>query len=518
MPSSATLQPTSGNLFRHDGPAGTVVFLVALPLCLGIALASGAPLFAGIITGVVGGLVVSLLSGSQLSVSGPAAGLTTIVAAAITDFGSFQAFQMAVIVAGLFQLVLGLLRAGVVGDYVPHCVIRGMLAGIGLVIILKQIPHALGRDKDYEGDFDFLEKGSSNTITDILEAFITMSPGAAAIAVISITLLIAWDHRAAAGSKFFKLVPSALIAVAVSILLNELFRLFLPSFHVSETEHLVNLPIASSAKEFAAQFSSPDFSQWANPKVWRVGFVIAVVASIETLLNLEAADKLDPYRRISPPNRELFAQGIGNAVSGMIGGLPLTSVVVRTSANVFAGARTRLACFTHGALLLISVIAIPNILNRIPLACLAAILILLGYKLTRPALYQEMFRAGWAQFLPFILTVIAIVFTDLLTGVLLGIAFGLFFVIRSNHHAAITVVSQERFYLIRFNKDATFVNKSDLKTKLRSIPPGSHLFIDGTRAFYMDHDIYEVLHDFEKLAPYEDITLEYRNIEDPHRT
>jgi len=517
VPSSATLQPTSGNLFKYDGPAGTVVFLVALPLCLGIALASGAPLFAGIITGVVGGLLVSLLSGSQISVSGPAAGLTTIVAAAITDFGNFQTFQLVVVIAGCFQILLGLLRAGVVGDYVPHCVIKGMLAGIGLVIILKQIPHALGRDLDYEGDFGFFEKGSNNTITDILESIVTMSPGAAAIALVSIGILIAWELRASSGSKFFKLVPAPLIAVAFSIGLNEAFRLFIPSIHVSATEHLVSLPIASSASEFAAQFTHPDFSQWANPKIWRTAIVIAIVGSIESLLSLEAADKLDPFRRISPPNRELFAQGAGNAVSGLIGGLPLTSVVVRSSANVYAGARTRMACFTHGALLLISVIAIPTVLNRIPLACLAAILILLGYKLTRPALYKDMFHAGWAQFLPFVFTVTAIVFTDLLTGVLLGIAFGLFFVIRSNHHAAITVVQQERFYLLRFNKDATFVNKSDLKTKLRAIPPGSHLFIDGTRAFYMDHDIYEVLHDFEKLAPYEDITLEYRNIEDPHR-
>ncbi len=516
--SSTTLQPTSGNLFKYDGPAGTVVFLVALPLCLGIALASGAPLFSGIITGIVGGLVVSLLSGSQISVSGPAAGLTTIVAAAIADLGSFQTFQLAVVIAGCFQLVLAILRAGVVGDYVPHCVIRGMLAGIGLVIILKQIPHALGRDQDYEGDFGFLEKGSSNTITDILESFVTMNPGATTIAIVSLAILIAWEWRAASGSKFFRIVPAPLIAVMAGIGLNEAFRLFFPNIHVNASEHLVNLPIATSAHEFASNFTPPDFSQWLNPKIWKTAFVIAIVGSVETLLNLEAADKLDPYRRISPPNRELFAQGVGNALSGMIGGLPLTSVVVRTSANVFAGARTRMACFTHGALLLISVILFPTLLNRIPLACLAAILILVGYKLTRFDIYKEQFRAGWAQFLPFIFTVAAIIFTDLLTGVLLGIAFGLFFVIRSNHHAAITLVRQDRFFLIRFNKDATFLIKSDLKSKLRSIPPGSHLFIDGTRAFYMDHDIYEVLHDFERLAPYKDITLEYRNIEDPHRT
>ncbi|MBL8177037.1 MAG: SulP family inorganic anion transporter [Bryobacterales bacterium] len=517
MSSSTTLQPTSGNLFKYDGPAGTVVFLVALPLCLGIALASGAPLFAGIISGIVGGLLVSLLSGSQLSVSGPAAGLTTIVSAAIVDFGNFQVFQMAVVAAGAMQIGLGMLRAGVVGDYVPHAVIKGMLAGIGWVIILKQIPHALGRDKDYEGDFGFFETGSSNTITDILEAIVTMSPGAALIAGISLALIVGWEWRASKGSKFFKIVPAPLIAVGTSVMLNEAFRMFAPGIHVSAQEHMVSLPVISSAHEFASQFTLPDWGQLTNPKIWKVGFVIAIVGSIESLLSLEAADKLDPYRRISPPNRELLAQGMGNTVSGLIGGLPLTSVVVRTSANIYAGGRTRMACFTHGALLLIAVVAIPGLLNRIPLACLASILILVGYKLTKLDIYREQYRAGWAQFLPFIFTVAAIVFTDLLTGVMLGLAFGLFFVIRSNHHAAITLVHQERFYLIRFNKDATFVNKSDLKTKLRSIPPGSHLFIDGTRAFYMDHDIYEVLHDFEKLAPYEGITLEYRNIDDPHR-
>lgn len=517
MSSPVSLHPTSGNLFKYDGPAGTVVFLVALPLCLGIALASGAPLFAGIIAGVVGGLLVSLLSGSHVSVSGPAAGLTVLVATAINEIGSFSGFQMAVVIAGGMQVILGLLRMGVVGDYVPHAVIKGMLAGIGGVIILKQIPHALGRDKDYEGDFGFMENGG-NTVTDILEAVVTMNHGALIIALLSLAILVGWEWRAKGGSKLFKLIPAPLVAVVTSVGVNELFRVMAPGMHVSASEHLVNLPVASSPREFAAQFALPDFTVWMNPKVWQSAAVIAIVGSIETLLSLEAADKLDPYRRISPTNRELFAQGIGNAVSGMIGGLPMTSVVIRTSANVYAGARTRMSSFVHGALLLLSVMLIPGLLNLIPLSCLAAILIMVGYKLTRFSLYREQYDAGWAQFLPFIFTVLAILFTDLLTGVMLGLAFGLFFVIRSNHHASITLVSQDRYYLLRFNKDATFVNKSELKTRLRSIPHGSHLYVDGTRAFYMDHDIYEVLHDFEKLAPYEEITVEYRNIDLPQRS
>jgi MFS superfamily sulfate permease-like transporter len=510
-PRKATLQPTSGNLFRYDGPAGTVVFLVALPLCLGIALASGAPLFAGVIAGAVGGLVVGSLSGSHVSVSGPAAGLTVIVASAIESLGTFPAFLTAVVLAGAMQIVMGALRLGVIADYVPNSVIRGMLAAIGLVIVLKQIPHALGRDKDFEGDFSFLEKGQGNTLTDIVESVLSAHPGAIIISVTSLLILVFWDSVSARLGKIARLVPAPLIVVVLGIAVNRLFATVAPHLHLSEAEHMVSLPVAQSVQSFFGQFMLPDFSRLGELRIWTTAITLALVASLETLLSLEAADRLDPYKRISPPNRELAAQGVGNIVSGMLGGLPVTSVVVRTSANVFAGARTRVSTIVHGALLFASTMLIPSVLNWTPLACLAAILIVIGYKLTKPKLYGEMWATGWSQFLPFIVTVVAIVFTDLLKGVLVGLAVGVFFVIRTNHRSAITVVNQDRYYLLRFNKDASFVNKSELRSKLREIPEDSHLVIDGSRALYVDHDIVDVVNDFRKLAPYKNITLEFKH-------
>jgi MFS superfamily sulfate permease-like transporter len=515
--SEISLDANSGNLFKHDGPAGTVVFLVALPLCLGIALASGAPLFAGVISGIVGGMLVSFLSGSQLSVSGPAAGLTVIVATAIQTIGSYQGFLCAVVLAGLFQLIFGALRAGAIGDYVPHSVIKGMLAAIGIVIILKQIPHAMGRDSDYEGDLSFL--GShSNSFTDIVESFFAFSPGAVIITLLSLAILIFWDDLAKRGPRLIQLVPAPLLVVGLGIGLNLLFQTFFPALHLNSPEHLVSLPVSSTPQQFFGRFTLPDFHFLTSQQVILSAFTIAVVGSLETLLSLEAADKLDPYKRISPPNRELFAQGAGNMLSGLLGGLPMTSVVVRTSANVYAGGRTWVSSFTHGSLLLLSALFIPGILNLTPLCALAAILLAIGYKLTRPELYKEMFHAGYSQFLPFIVTVVAIVFTDLLKGVLIGVAFGIFFVIRSNHHSAFTVVRQDDWYLMRFNKDVTFVNKADLKARLRAIPNGSTLIIDATRAIYIDHNIFELVDDYSKSAPYKRITIEYRNFESSLRS
>ncbi|MCC6537504.1 MAG: SulP family inorganic anion transporter [Bryobacterales bacterium] len=507
-----SIQPSLETLTRYDGPAGLVVFLVALPLCLGIALASGAPLFSGVIAGLVGGTVVAALSGSQVSVSGPAAGLAVIVAAAIQSFGSFPVFLMSVLLAGGMQIVLGMLKLGVIGDYVPNAVIKGMLAGIGLVIILKQIPHALGRDKDFEGDLAFLE-GKENTLTDIVEAMMSASPGAILVTAVSLIILFSWDSLAARLGGVLKLVPASLLVVAAGIGLNQALGTLAPAIQIREPEHMVALPVASSLGQFFQQFTLPDFTAIANPKVWSTALTIAIVASIETLLSLEAADRLDPYKRISPPNRELIAQGCGNVASGLIGGLPITSVVVRTSANVYAGARTWMASLVHGLMLFAAALLIPTLLNLTPLACLAAILMLVGYKLTKISLYQRMFAMGWSQFLPFTVTVLAIVFTDLLTGVLVGLAIGLFFVIQRNHHDAFTVVNQDHHYLMRFNKDATFVNKSELRTKLREIPPGAHLMIDGIRALYIDRDVLEVVEDFQLMAPYKDITVVVENLE-----
>lgn len=508
-----SLDPNSGNLFKYDGPAGTVVFLVALPLCLGIALASGAPLFAGVVAGAVGGLVVSFLSGSQVSVSGPAAGLTVIVASAIISAGSFQAFLLAVVLAGVLQLLMGVARLGVIADYVPDSVIKGMLAAIGLVIILKQIPHALGRDKDFEGDMAFLEKGGSNSVTDIIASVLSAHPGAVIISLLSLTVLIFWDDLGQKIGPWMKLVPAPLVVVVLGIGLNQAFGWIAPQFQLTSSEYLVSLPVAQSVPGFFGQFMLPDFSAITNQNVLIAAATIAIVASLESLLSLEAADRLDPYRRISSPSRELRAQGIGNIVSGLLGGLPVTSVVVRTSANVTAGGRTWVSSFIHGLLLFASTMLIPSILNLTPLACLAAILIVIGYKLTKPAVYRAMHALGWNQFLPFLITVAAIVFTDLLKGVIVGIFAGVFFVMRTNHHAAITLVHQDHYYLLRFNKDASFVNKSELKRKLRGIPNGTHLIIDGTKSLYTDQDIVEIVEGFQKLAPYKDITLEFKHFE-----
>jgi MFS superfamily sulfate permease-like transporter len=515
-PGARVLDATSGNFLKHDGPAGMVVFLVALPLCLGIALGSGAPLFSGVIAGIVGGIVVGLLSGSQMSVSGPAAGLAVIVLTAIQGIGSYEGFLVAVVLSGLLQLAFGFLKFGVVADYVPNSVIKGMLAGIGLLIILKQIPHTLGRDKDYMGDFKFLEAGGNNTLSDIAAAVASAATGAVIIFAVGLALLLVWEILAKK-SRVFQLVPGPLAVVALGIGLNQMFGKVAPALQLVNVEHLVNLPVPASVSDFLGQFTHPHFSVLGSKGVWIAAGTIAVVGSLETLLSLEAADRLDPYKRISSSKRELFAQGIGNVVSGLIGGLPVTSVVVRTAANASAGGRTRMSTVIHGLLLLLSVILLPGVLRLAPLASLATILILVGYKLTKPSLYRTVYAQGWDQFIPFVTTVIAVVFTDLLTGVLVGFACGFFFVIRTNHHEGITVVSQDSNYLFRFTKDASFINKNELRRKLRELPNDSHVVIDGTRALFIDHDIMEIVEDFRQLAPYKNIQIELKHWESYRR-
>jgi MFS superfamily sulfate permease-like transporter len=493
---------------KNDLPAGLVVFLVALPLCLGVALASGTPLLAGIIAGVVGGCVISVLSDSPISVSGPAAGLAVIVASSIHSLGSYRAYLAAVVIAGLMQIGLGLLRAGAVGDYVPNSVLKGMLAGIGLVIILKQIPHALGSDLDAIGDMSFLE-GQSNTFQSIATALAGLLKGPLVISVCSIAVLVIWEKLAKGGLRLFQLVPGPLVVVFLGILMNLGFSQFAPGLYISNPAHMVSLP-AGSLQDLVKELSFPDFSALATTGLWTVAGTIAIVASIETLLSLEAADRIDPYRRISSTSRELWAQGVGNVISGLIGGLPITSVVLRTSANVNSGGRTWKASFVHGLLLLLAVTLIPGLLNLTPLSCLAAILIMVGYKLTKIDLYRDAFKLGMDQFIPMVITVVAIVFTDLLKGVIVGLICGLFFVIRSNHHEAATVVSKGNAYLIRFNKDVTFVNKNELKRKFRTIENGSQVLIDGTRSLYIDRDILDLVEDFRKLAVHKNIAVELK--------
>jgi MFS superfamily sulfate permease-like transporter len=492
-----------------DIPSSLVVFLVALPLCLGIALGSNAPLFSGLIAGIVGGIVVGILSGSQLSVTGPAAGLTAIVVVAIGKLQIYEAFLLAVVIGGVFQLILGFLKAGVLGDYIPSSVIKGMLAAIGLILILKQLPHLVGYNADFVGDETFEQKDGENTITELFRAFTHMLPLALGIGVLSIIIQTVWDKFIVKLHKTFGLIPSPLIVVLVAVGINEFIKTSSPQLALTSS-HLVNIPIANSISEFTSFFTSPDFSSFTNFTVWTTALTLAIVASLETLLNIQAADELDPYKRVTPTNRELKAQGIGNIVSGLIGGLPVTSVIVRTSANINSGAKTKMSAIIHGILLLLCVGLIPKILNLIPLSALAGILIYTGYKLAKPSIFKSFYVKGWAQFLPFVITIIAILFTDLLIGILIGCVVGLFFVMRSNFKSAVFVVNDQNNYLFRLRKDVSFLNKPIIKRKLEEVPENSYVLIDATRADFIDKDIIEVIEDFMMHAHLSSITVELK--------
>jgi len=495
----------------NDIPAGIVVFLVALPLCLGIALASGAPLFSGIIAGIVGGLVVAWVSGSQLSVSGPAAGLTVIVLGAIEQLGSFQAFLLSVVMAGLMQLILGYLRAGVIGAYFPSAVIKGMLAAIGLILIMKQIPHAVGYDADFEGDESFLQEDTHTTFSELYYSLQAISPGAVLVSVTCIVIMLVWETRWIKNSRLLALVPGPLVAVGFGILFNLWSQADARTLAIAH-EHLVNLPAIAGPMDFINHVTFPDFNQLANPQIYTIALTIAVVASLETLLSLEAVDKLDPLKRVAPTNQELKAQGLGNLISGLLGGLPMTAVIVRGSANVNAGGRTKMACFIHGLLLLMSVMFMGAFLNLIPLASLAAILLLTGYKLAKPSLFKDLYAKGFNQFAPFVVTILAILLTDLLKGMAVGMLVGLFFVLRANYHAAISLTQDGNNYLLRLHKDVSFLNKALMRNSLERIQENSYLIIDGTRAQFIDQDILETIQDFMNAASDDNITVELKNV------
>lgn len=495
--------------FSNDLLASLVVFLVALPLCLGIALASGAPLQAGLIAGVVGGIVVGSLSGSQVSIAGPAAGLTTIVIAAIAELGSFEAFILTVFIAGVLQFVMGMVKAGTIGHFFPASVIKGMLAAIGLILILKQIPHAVGFDADYEGDESFFEEGGRNTFTTIVDALEAFSGGAVIVAVVSIAIIIFWEKVIAKKNGWISFIPAALVAVIVGVTLSELFKSVAPNL-VIEPKHLVDVPNFLSGE--GGHFILPDFTQLTNPVIYKVAFTIALVASLETLLCVEACDKLDPMKRVTPLNRELKAQGAGNMISGLLGGLPITSVIVRSSANITAGARTKASAISHGVILAASVLFLSNILRLIPLSVLAGILIMVGYKLTTPKLYKEMYQKGWSQFLPFIITVVAIVFTNLLLGVFIGILASIFFILKTNFQEAIIMVGDGQNYLLKFTKNVSFLNKSTIRSKFQLIPSNSTVLIDGTEAHFVDQDIKEAIRDFIETSKSRKIEVELKHI------
>jgi MFS superfamily sulfate permease-like transporter len=494
--------------FGSDFPSSIVVFLVALPLCLGIALASNAPLFSGIIAGIVGGIVIGLLSGSQLSVSGPAAGLTAIVAAAILKLPTFETFLLAVVICGVLQLVLGFIKAGVIGDYVPNCVIKGMLAAIGLILILKQFPHLIGYDANYLGDETFKQGNDENTFSGIINAFKHVTPVAVLIGAVGLIFQFAWEKFTANKKGFIKIIPAPLIVVLIAIAINEFFKN--GSVYAIDPKHMVNIPIAASTNEFFSFFTTPDFNGFLNKQVWIAGVTLALVASLETLLSIEAIDDLDPYQRVTNKERELKAQGIGNMISGLIGGLPITSVIVRSSANVNAGAKSKMSAIYHGILLLLCVALIPGLLNLIPKSALAAVLIYTGYKLAKPSLFKAYYKKGWDQFLPFVITIAAILLTDLLIGVLIGIGVGLFFIIRSNFKTSVFIVHDHNKYLIRLRKDVSFLNKPIIKNKLEEIPENASVLIDASRADFIDKDIIEVIEDFSIHAPLKNIRVEVK--------
>jgi MFS superfamily sulfate permease-like transporter len=491
---------------RHDLPASIVVFLVALPLCLGIALASGAPLLAGIFAGVLGGVVVGTLGGSAISVSGPAAGLTVIVASGIADIGSYAGFLTAVLLAGLLQIVLGFVRAGAVVHFVPACVVRGMLAAIGLILILKQIPHALGVDIDFEGDESFAHEGG-NTFTDLIEGVMSARPGAVLVFVVALLALLAWNRlgpRVLGG-----LLPAPLVAVLAGTLVHVGLETWWPAAAL-EASHRVGIPVLTGLSDLADALPFPDFGRLFDPAVLRMALSLGLVASVESLLSVEAADRLDPLRRMTSMNRELKAQGVANVLAGLVGALPITAVIVRSSANATAGARTRLSAILHGVLLLVAALFLAPVLQHIPLAALAAVLIAMGWKLTRPGLLLEQARRGLDQSLPFGATIVAILLTDLLVGVLFGIAVGVYFVVRSNFHSALVITRDGENLLIRFAKDVSFLNKPTLVSTFAEVPEGTHVLIDGTRAQFVDHDILECIEEFLETAPRRGIHVDVR--------
>jgi MFS superfamily sulfate permease-like transporter len=488
------------SFLKGDWKSGIAVFLVALPLCLGIALASGAPLLAGLVAGIIGGIVVSLLSGSELSVSGPAAGLTIIVANAITDLGSFPGFLVAVILAGGIQIILGLLKLGKIGGFFPSSVIRGMLVAIGIVIILKQIPHAIGDDLDFIGEFEFDQKDGENTFSEILKSLADIKIGALIISLIGLVILFSWT-KLGETIKWMNALPASLFVVLAGVAINESFPFWAADWFLGNSkDHMVNLPIFASSGEIWSGLVSPDWTFISNPKVYSIAFTLAIVATLESLLSLEASDSLDPLKRISSPDRELLAQGTGNIVSGLLGGLPITSVIVRSSTNIYAGGKTRMSGFFHGILLLVAVLLLPLYLNKIPLACLASILLYTGYKLAHPKEFKKVIAEGWKQWVPFLVTVAVVVGVDLLWGIFIGTLVGLVFVVITNFSSVFSVFKNGNEVLIKFQKDVTFLHKMSLKETLRKIPEGSEVFIDISKVHFMDHDIKLIIDEFIATA------------------
>lgn len=502
-----------GESLKHDIPASVVVFLVALPLCLGIALASGAPLFSGLIAGIVGGILVGALSGSRLGVSGPAAGLAVIVFTAINSLGSFEAFLVAVVLAGLLQLAMGYLRAGVIGYYFPSSVIKGMLSGIGLTIILKQLPHAVGYDADPTGDMAFVQSNGENTLSALGTMLSQLQPGALVVGLVSMAILLLWDLPFIKRIKATTWIQGPLVAVVMGVVLNQIFADAAPALAI-KASHLVQIPMADGLSGLVGLLTFPDFSHLSNPAVYTTALTLAVVASLETLLCVEATDKLDPSKRVTPTNRELKAQGAGNVISGLLGGLPVTQVIVRSSANIQAGGQTKISAILHGVLLVVAVIAIPALLNLIPLSVLAAVLITVGYKLAKPALFRSMYAQGPYQFIPFIVTIIGILTTDLLIGIGLGLAVAIFTILLNNYqHAFFVDRDPTGAVRVALSEDVSFLNRVTVMRALAEVPAGARVVIDASRSMSIDHDVFEILQDFRQRAVVENINVTFEGLD-----
>lgn len=502
---------------KYDVPASIVVFLVALPLCLGIALASGAPLFSGIISGIVGGIVIGLLSKSSLSVSGPAAGLVVIVLNAVSDLGSYESFLLAVVLAGVFQLLLGFLKAGIIGLYFPSSVIKGMLAAIGLILILKQFPYLIGFEADTFGKMKFLQPDGSNTFSDIFAALSHIEIGSLLIGLFSIVLLIFWDSKLIKNNGALKRIPAGVLVVVMGIVINQIFIAVAPGLAVGNI-HLVNIPVISGMDSLQEVFTFPDFSAFGNINLYITAFTLAIVASLETLLSVEAVDKLDPQKRRTPQNAELKAQGVGNIVSGLIGGLPITAVIVRSSANLDAGAKTKMSAVMHGVLLLIAVAVFPMVMNMIPLSALAAVLIMVGFKLTKPSLYKAQYLLGKDRFVPFFVTVVCILFTDLLVGILIGMAVGVFFILRANYKVPYfykedkDAENKKPVIEIELSEHVSFLNKASLQLTFEHLPENSEVIVNGKGSKEIDYDALEVIYNFKNTAHERNITCYFKNI------
>jgi len=504
--------------FKNDSLSSIVVFLVAMPLCLGIALASGAPLFSGLVTGIVGGIVVALLSGSHLAVSGPAAGLAVIVYDAIADIGFFEGFLVAVVLAGVIQLILGFLKAGTIGNYFPSSVIKGMLAAIGILLIIKQIPHVFGYDKDYLGDLDFWQNNDENALSALVSAVENIEFTAFIISIISLAILIGWTYIK---NNTIKSIPAPLVVVFVGVGVNALFMALDNGMALSQ-EHLVTIPVLGENTSFEELFVFPDWSVLTNPTIYTVAITIAIVASLETLLSIDAVDKLDPQKRRTPLNRELKAQGVGNIIAGLIGGLPMTAVIVRGTVNINSGAKTRLSAFLHGVLLIIAILIIPTIINMIPYASLAAILLFTGYKLANINLMKAMYKVGPSQFYPFIITIVAIVFTDLLIGIIIGLLAGFLNILLKNMKNTYSFDKDshnegEPIKLV-LSDEVSFLNKASMVKTLDQIPENAKVIIDARKSKFIDFDVIEAIELFtNEGAKYKNVEVELLGFDEFHK-